>query len=200
MIFFTSDTHFRHAAIIKHCNRPFSSIEEHDATLIFNWNKRISDNDDVYFLGDFGFGNRTQLMQIRKQLRGRIHFIMGNHDKKIITGDFAKSFIWVKDYYELKVKQHLPIVLFHFPLASWNHSHHGSLCCHGHCHGNINNNNGYLRFDVGVDTNNFEPVSYEEVRIFKEKRQKGFVVSISETESIRYARNWVEGLFTKLFK
>ena len=39
-LYFTSDTHFQHANIIKHCGRPFASVEEHDAVLVENWNKK----------------------------------------------------------------------------------------------------------------------------------------------------------------
>ena len=40
-VFFTSDTHFGHSKIIDYCKRPFSSIEEHDKTLIQNWNNVV---------------------------------------------------------------------------------------------------------------------------------------------------------------
>ena len=55
--FFTSDTHFGHANIIKYCNRPFSSLEEMNSTIIRNWNEMVKPEDTVFFLGDFCFKN-----------------------------------------------------------------------------------------------------------------------------------------------
>lgn len=40
-VFFTSDTHFNHANIIKFCERPFGSIEEMNEALIANWNRVV---------------------------------------------------------------------------------------------------------------------------------------------------------------
>lgn len=39
-VFFTSDTHFGHEAIIRHCGRPFASVAEMDEALIARWNAR----------------------------------------------------------------------------------------------------------------------------------------------------------------
>ncbi len=39
---FTADTHFGHANIIRHCDRPFASIEEMDDELIRRINERVS--------------------------------------------------------------------------------------------------------------------------------------------------------------
>lgn len=40
-IFFTSDTHFNHSSIIRHCNRPFADVEQMNKVLIENWNSVI---------------------------------------------------------------------------------------------------------------------------------------------------------------
>jgi hypothetical protein len=38
-IWFTADTHLGHKNIIRHCARPFGSIEEMDASLIATWTR-----------------------------------------------------------------------------------------------------------------------------------------------------------------
>ena len=48
MIYFTSDQHFGHRNIIRFCSRPFSTVGEMDAALIWNWNKKVEDDDTVY--------------------------------------------------------------------------------------------------------------------------------------------------------
>ena len=59
-----SDTHFDHQRIIEYTNRPFSSVDEMNAVIIKNWNSVINQDDIVYVLGDFCFGNKTRLKEI----------------------------------------------------------------------------------------------------------------------------------------
>lgn len=55
-LFFTSDTHFFHANIIKYANRPFGSVEEMNEELIRCWNETVPEDGVVYHLGNFSFG------------------------------------------------------------------------------------------------------------------------------------------------
>ena len=95
MIYFTSDLHLGHANIIRHCNRPFSSVEEMDETLIRNWAKRVKANDTVYVLGDLMFRNQKSPEEYLSRLKGKKHLIIGNHDKdwikKCKLEDFFES-------------------------------------------------------------------------------------------------------------
>ncbi len=54
--FFTSDTHFNHANIIRFCNRPFKDVEQMNEVMIANWNNVIGKDDTVFHLGDFCLG------------------------------------------------------------------------------------------------------------------------------------------------
>lgn len=78
--FFTSDTHFGHANIIKLCNRPFKDVEEMNEKLIENWNKVVSEDGTVFHLGDFAFGGSGLWNSVIPRLNGQIYLIIGNHE------------------------------------------------------------------------------------------------------------------------
>src|ERR1035437_264782 len=80
MIYFTGDTHFGHANIITHCNRPFLSIQEMDQAIINKWRERVTNNDTVYILGDMFFVGRVDYSDYLKMLPEKKHLIIGNHD------------------------------------------------------------------------------------------------------------------------
>ena len=174
MIFFTADTHFGHKNILRYCKRPFDSTHDHDQTLIKNWNSVVDSKDTVYHLGDFGLAKRGYLIQILKQLNGHIRFIRGNHDKEM-KGSALFFVEELKGLYELSitdeemdVKQ--KIIMCHFPLEVWNKKHWGSWHLHGHCHGGIPSPPTMARLDVGVDTNSFAPISYEDVKFIMTRK------------------------------
>lgn len=163
MIYFTSDTHFWHKGIIDYCKRPFSSVEAMNETLIENWNSRVQPSDTIYFLGDFSFGNREHTEEVLRRLNGHKHLIVGNHDRhgrhtKKKNDPFPWDFWFnsVADYRRINVEG-MKFVLCHFPFASWER---GYVNLHGHTHGM---HKGYFaQHDVGVDSNNFTPISAQE--------------------------------------
>ena len=56
-IFITADLHLGHANIIRYCGRPYRDVNEMNEDLIRRWNSVVSDNDRVFFLGDFALGD-----------------------------------------------------------------------------------------------------------------------------------------------
>lgn len=178
-VFFTSDTHFNHLNIIKYCKRPFENVEEMDEVLIENWNKVVSDNDTVFHLGDFAFGGFPVWERIRPRLKGHINLILGNHCIRNVNAQNEKRlsdmFDWVGEMLTIYIEKH-PIILCHYPLLCYPDSYYNF---HGHVHSGPNStskdvvNNIFkpTQYDVGVDNNNFTPVSYEEIKKkIKEKR------------------------------
>lgn len=164
-LFFTSDTHFSHAKIIEYCNRPFTTADEMDEVLVANWNARVSPSDQIWHLGDFAFSDPTKTNDILKRLNGHKHFIKGNHDKVFRKNEWLfNHFETVADYKEIKWNSQ-KIVLTHYPLLTWNGAHHGSWSLSGHCHSSCNwYHDQTTSYDVGVDNNNYVPISFEEVQ------------------------------------
>ena len=169
MIFFTSDTHFGHRNSLWHNNRPFKNADEMDAEMIKNWNRVVKENDEVYHLGDFGWQlSPTRLKEIMEQLNGHKHLILGNHDKDKMM---EHSNLWesVNVYKELKL-DYYKIVLFHYPIYDWNGAYHKSVHLYGHVHNNLDLRDVETRhknkwcYNVGVDTNNYTPVSWQEIK------------------------------------
>lgn len=170
-IFFTSDSHFSHANIINLCKRPFKDVNEMNEALIEKWNAKVKPNNEVYHLGDFAYRSGPELEDIVNRLNGRIYLIKGNHEKAVLSNSKIKSrFEWIKDYYELSINDKdanngiQKICLFHYSQRSWNGSYRGAWHLFGHSHGNLDEEPWGLSFDIGVDSNNFEPLSYQEVK------------------------------------
>ena len=173
LIYFIADTHFGHENIIKMCNRPFNTIEEMNSEIICRWNSKISNNDTVYVLGDM-FYRCNEPEEILKQLKGKKRLIEGNHDNSWLTQiDVLKYFKSIDKFAEVSDGKR-SLTLCHYPLVTWKHSQK-SYMIHGHIHNNteadfwqiIKRNERIL--NAGVDINNFEPVSFDELFINNNK-------------------------------
>lgn len=153
-----SDTHFYHSKILGYCQRPFETVEEMNEVLIKNWNSVINEDDIVYVLGDFCFGNKEMLREIVSQLKGRKILILGNHDR-LTKGAYLDV------GFETVTKNPIIVdgdfILSHHPLQ-------GDLGrfynIHGHKH-KLPSEAQFSpkHFDIGVDDHNFFPHNLDTV-------------------------------------
>lgn len=170
-IWFTSDLHFGHRAIIRYSRRPWPDADAMADGLVERWNARVALADHVYVLGDFALLPRKRIGAVLERLNGTKYLVRGNHDHN------AKGlFEWEKDLHTLKVEDdrveggYQRIVLCHYPLLVWDRRHYGAWHLHGHSHGNLPDDPGALRLDVGVDVHGWAPLSYADVREIMETR------------------------------
>jgi calcineurin-like phosphoesterase family protein len=167
--FFTSDIHFGHKNILKYDKRPFKHISEHDERIIENWNHLISNQDDVYYLGDFAFAPRDYIESILMRLNGRKNFIKGNHDKKDTIELYKKYGNFLGELRKISVNNQ-EIVLCHYAMKVWDKSHHGSWHLYGHSHGSLPDDIHSLSFDVGINNHDYEPIEFEQVKKIMSKK------------------------------
>ncbi len=181
-----ADSHFQHKNICAgttkwaeggnlNC-RDFDTTEEMDDCIIDNINSMVMPEDILWHLGDFAFGDKNNIPELRHRIKCKtIHFIYGNHDE-CISGIHPRSkplspeklqrakmfqglFASVQHYKEMFYKGKL-IVMFHFPIASWNGIGKGAIHFHGHSHGSFEPVGRMI--DVGVDPQNFQPISFDD--------------------------------------
>jgi calcineurin-like phosphoesterase family protein len=165
MVYFTSDLHFGHGNIIKHCTRPFKDADEMDAVLIKNWQARVADGDTVYILGDMFFRSSYGHAAVLEQLKGTKHLIIGNHDKNWMNRvDLPRFFASVQQ--ALKITHDgKKLFLCHCPVLEFN----ADYLVHGHIHNNRSDEN-WPKFkalenvlNAGVEINGYMPVTFEEL-------------------------------------
>lgn len=159
MVFFTSDTHYGHANIIKYSKRPFSNVDEMNNAIINNHNSIVRPNDTVYHLGDFALGGGTAEPYLNR-LNGQIHLIIGNHEKPALR---VKHKFASVDYYKEISIEGKRYILCHYAFKVWNKSQHGSRHLFGHSHGSLLDDPNALSLDVGVDCWNYFPVSINQI-------------------------------------
>ncbi len=198
-MWFTADLHLSHENIMRHCKRPFGSIEEHDKTIITNINELVKPGDWLYILGDFALAHAwskyskttstNSIQYYRQQINCRnVVLIMGNHDPHFSSGapkqELIDAFTSVHEILRIKftihgIRNHL--ILCHYAMRTWRNSHHGSWHIYGHSHGQLSDDPLSLSFDVGVDSNNFKPLKLEQIsKIMKRKLWRPFHVTDRE--------------------
>ncbi len=162
-LFFTSDEHYGHDRILFYCDRPFETIEEMDNEIIKRHNEVVGINDIVYHLGDFTLKGKEEAQNYIRRLNGNHIFLKGSHD------------YWLEDdcpaIIELKLEGNV-VVMCHYAMRIWVKSHFNSWQLFGHSHGKLKGVGKQM--DVGVDTNNFYPYSFEQISEIMSKKEDNF--------------------------
>jgi len=180
-------THFYHENIIKYCSRPFQNASDMNDILIANWNSVVKKDDDVIIAGDFiHSGNLENIQSIIKRLNGDLWLVYGNHclqskfERPIVQEMFSNR---CYDAMDFEVTDHeiedgkLKFHISHYPCEYWTR---GAIHLHGHIHSGPKSTSSEilnlkpLRYDIGVDNNNFYPVSYEQVKVIITKQMLGY--------------------------
>ena len=151
MWFFTADEHYGHANIIRFCNRPFGDVDAMDAELIARHNSVVGSEDVVVHAGDFTLQRKSRAKEYIKELNGEHIFVRGSHDRWLKSG----CEIWEQEI----AGQY--VVVCHYAMRVWSRSHHNSWQLYGHSHGMLPPIG--KQWDVGVDNNEFFPVSYDQI-------------------------------------
>ena len=161
MHFYTADPHFFHQNILKHCARPFRSVEEMNRVILNNYRWTVGPDDDLWLLGDLAVvhvDRAEQLASMLHEIPGRKHLITGNHDKPWVRGlDIWTS---VHDLVELR-DQEIRVTLCHYPMLTWSGARRGAIQLFGHVHNNWSGSRNSV--NVGVDCWDFRPVTLPEI-------------------------------------
>lgn len=172
MIYYTSDLHLGNNNIIGYENRPYKTVEEMDADIIYKWNAKVGRNDDVYVLGDFCFKRATRAIEYLKQLNGNIHLLRGNHDYFMSQLSFKHWLLLGDKRFDISSEGHYAhiedgtheVVLCHYPILYWDNMERGSIHLYGHVHTYRDcSKMAPDSYNVGVDANNYYPVTLNEL-------------------------------------
>ena len=180
MRFFTADLHLGHANIIKHCHRPFASVDDMDEALLVAWCETVGRSDEVWVLGDFALGDVLGRLLLAELLPGRKFLVPGNHDK-CWAGKKKGIEKWRKKYEAVGFKvvnapvevdlAGRPVLLDHFPYEgdsretgrylSHRPADQGGWLLHGHVHERWRQRGRQV--NVGVDAWGGRPVAEGEL-------------------------------------
>ena len=131
---YIADLHFDDESIIAYDNRPFDSTEEMNRTLIENWNRVVTDPEDLtWILGDFCSGDAERWKELLSRLNGRKALIIGNHDNPETAADARSCFEDVAEYREISDRDR-HVVLCHYPIVAFHDHYFGWYHLYGHVH------------------------------------------------------------------
>ena len=169
-IFVTSDLHFGHDRQFLYGPRGFNSIQEHDETVIKNWNEIVRPDDTVWVLGDLMLGDNAHGMSCLNQLNGTLNVCLGNHDTD------SRKFLYENTAWKIASVQYATVIkygkyhfyLSHYPTMTANlEKEHLTQCLinlFGHTHSNKKFYNDIpFMYNVALDANENKPVLLDDI-------------------------------------
>jgi calcineurin-like phosphoesterase family protein len=175
-VYFVSDTHFNHTKLCKgypdhfEKTRKYETVEEMNEDIVKQWNKYISKDDIVIFLGDFVWGEPYYEMpgwgkEFYPKLNNKgFIWIKGNHD-----GVLSRTFKGMLPFVEFKYKDKIYLCQ-HYDFnekPELLENHKADYYIHGHTH----TQNKTTKFSNGAIQNNvcweawYRPVHIDELVI-----------------------------------
>lgn len=157
MRYFIADLHNKDKYVMKYEHRPFSDTKAMRKCIIDEWNNTVTDNDEIYLLGDIGD------IEILAELKGKIIIVTGNHD----NADEIKA-----RYPHIEVNTH-PIMVGYLWLSHEPIGYMPPECPYLNIHGHLHRFNygllertweaGNRYFCVSVEQINYRPISEKEI-------------------------------------
>ena len=135
-IMYIADCHFYHNRICREMdNRGFPSYAEMNEHMIARWNEKVTARDSVYILGDFSIAKGDATEKVIRRLQGKLHLIIGNHDRYLQDKGFDRSlFRSIEPYQEIRDNGRL-VVLSHYPVFCYKGQYRpNTYMLYGHVH------------------------------------------------------------------
>lgn len=158
-----SDLHLGHANVLKHDQRPFETIEEHDEILIRNFKARGKPGRELWLLGDVAY-RKTLLVRFMEAQRSagwsKICLVRGNHDDRV-AWSMRDLFDEAHESRYIRLNREVKLYVSHYAHRTWRNSHHGAYHAYGHSHGALPP--WGRSYDVSVNVNVYAPTSMEKI-------------------------------------
>lgn len=169
MIYLTSDLHFCHDREFLYRPRGFESIWEMNKAIVERWNEVVQPEDDVYVLGDLMLNDNETGLKLIKQLKGKIHIVVGNHDTDVRVELYRTCWNVVEVELAIRMKYNgYHFFMVHYPCFTGNLEKESLKKCtcnlYGHTHQQTNFfNDTPFMYHVGVDSHDCAPVSLDQI-------------------------------------
>ena len=175
-ILYISDLHLGHGNCIRFDNRPFADVDEMTRVIIENWNRKVTDKDHVYLLGDVAYKDVGNVHGVLEKLKGHKHLVIGNHDpSRVMKNERAMRCFESVDWIMNIKDEGRSVCLCHFPIICWDKKHRDSYHVYGHVHTKVDEDTIYMMkqeraVNCGCMLNNYEPCTLDELFENKKKR------------------------------
>lgn len=166
------------------CNISDETFDKHNNGLIENINLKAHENAVLIHAGDIAFG-LDNLIAVKERLKCKnVYVTCGNHDDWsnlcwVFGQDHVADVIIVrfdkKKHGKPSKGDHF---ISHYPHMSWLEMKRGVVHLHGHLHSKTPESSPHrsdarlLSFDIGVDGNNQQPYSKEDIKNLVDKNIK----------------------------